>query len=282
MRQKTIKSPITLEGVGLHTGAGVKVVLAPAPENTGRMFIRTDLADRPQIPASDRFLGMGDLYRRTTLQLSQEIKLHTVEHLMAALAALGVDNVIMEISGDELPFFDGSSLPFVEALEGAGLVEQEADVKCVELQKPVLYSDGPVEVLALPARELRLTFFVDYDDKVIGRQSLSFRMDAETFRREIAPARTYVFMKDVESLRQAGLIKGGSLDSAVVIAEDRIVNDELRFPDEIVRHKLLDLLGDLALLGAPLHAHVMAVRSGHQSHAAFLKLLRKEVGPHVV
>jgi len=281
LRQKTIRSPITLEGVGLHSGADVKLVLAPAPENTGRVFIRTDLPDRPQIPASDRFLGMGDLYRRTTLQLSEEIKLHTIEHLMSSLAALGVDNVIMETSGPELPFLDGSALPFVEALEEAGVVEQDTEAQCADLQNPVLFSEGMVEILALPARELRLTFFADYGDKVIGQQALSFRIDAETFRREIAPARTYVFMKDVEPLRRAGLIKGGSLDSAIVIAEDRIINESLRFPDEIVRHKLLDLLGDIALLGAPLHAHIMAVRSGHQSHAAFLKLLRKEVGPHV-
>jgi UDP-3-O-[3-hydroxymyristoyl] N-acetylglucosamine deacetylase/3-hydroxyacyl-[acyl-carrier-protein] dehydratase len=275
--QRTIARDVSLEGVGLHTGQHGRITFRPAPAGAGVCFVRCDLAGAPQVrvrPENAHFdPGAG---RRTILQ-ENGVQIHTMEHVLAAVAGLGLDNLVIEQSSMETPEpADGSAAPFARALAEAGLVDQDRPKRHIKVTKPVTWEENGVFLSAVPYRGFRVTFTIEYDHALIGRQSITLDIDDQTFLREIAPARTFVLERDLEALRAAGWIRGGRLESAVVVGRDRILNPEpLRYPDEFVRHKVLDLLGDLSLLGGPLLGHVTAVRSGHQSHVAFVRRLKQ-------
>ena len=273
-KQRTIVRPVSVSGRGLHSGNESTATFKPAPVNTGVIFYRTDLPERPAIPADIEHVV--DTSRGTTIGLNG-IKVLTVEHVLAAIVGLGIDNVAVELNANELPVGDGSAKPFVDVLLDAGLAVQDAERKSVAITEPVTYRDKDITVTMLPADELRLSFTIDYPNKMIGTQYLSVVITQSTFVSEIAPARTFCSLHEVEYLQAQGLIKGGSLDNAIVIGDDDILNNELRFDDEFVRHKILDLLGDMFLLGKFLKAHIIAIKSGHAAHVELARRVRERL-----
>jgi len=275
--QRTIGGSVSFQGVGLHTGQRGTVTFRPGETNSGVRFVRADLDGRPEVlvrPENAHFDPQAG--RRTILQQG-DVQIHTMEHILAAVAGLGIDNLVIETTTMETPEpDDGSAAPIASLLLGAGLVDQDRPKRHIKVTKPVAWSENGVELEAVPYQGFRITFTIEYDNRLVGRQTLSLDITPENFVREVAPARTFVLERDVEALRGAGWIRGGRLENAVVVGEDRILNPgPLRFPDEFVRHKVLDLLGDLFLLGGPLLGHVTAKRSGHQSHVAFVKRLKE-------
>jgi UDP-3-O-[3-hydroxymyristoyl] N-acetylglucosamine deacetylase/3-hydroxyacyl-[acyl-carrier-protein] dehydratase len=278
--QRTIARPAEARGVGLHTGAETVVRFLPAEPNSGVRFIRTDLEGRPSVPARIDYVRehperAGDP-RRTTLD-NGRAQVETVEHLLAAVAGLGIDNLDIEISAPEPCEPDGSSKPFIEILTQAGIVDQPDLRHYYEVKQPISLQHNGTQRILLPHEGLKITFTIDYPNRLVGTQYVSFEMDSDVFRHEIAPARTFAMFEDVEPLRTAGLIKGGSLANAVVVTEREIKSQEpLRFENEFVRHKVLDLIGDLSLLGMPLKGHVICVRGGHAINVAFVKKIMEE------
>jgi UDP-3-O-[3-hydroxymyristoyl] N-acetylglucosamine deacetylase / 3-hydroxyacyl-[acyl-carrier-protein] dehydratase len=275
--QRTIKKAVAIEGVGLHTGEKGVMRFLPAPVGHGVRFVRTDLAGRPEVrvrPENAHF--DPDAGRRTILQ-QDGVQVHTMEHVLAAVAGLGVDNLIIETSTMEVPEgHDGSAGPIAGAMLEAGLQDQDKPTRHIKVSKPVRWAENGVELSAVPYSGFRISFRIEYDHPLIGVQERTVDITPESFMKEIAPARTFVLERDVESLRKSGWIKGGRLESAIVVGKDAVLNDEkLRYPDEFVRHKILDLLGDLFILGGPLLGHVSAKRSGHQGHVAFVKRLKE-------
>ena len=271
--QKTIKKAASFSGVGLHTGDETTIVFKPAPPDTGAVFIRTDLPERPHIKAD--VAHVVDVSRGTTIGLDG-VRVLTIEHVLAAFAGLGIDNIYAEVNASEAPVGDGSASPFVEVLSEAEIVEQDRVRKEVRITHPIAYERDGVSLMALPADRLKLSYTIEYGHPALDSQYASFAIDPSAFVREIAPARTFCFLHDVEQLKALGLIKGGSIENAIVIGDEGILNDGLRFNDEFARHKILDLLGDLVLLGDPLIAHVVAIKAGHASHVEFIKKLRSE------
>mgnify|MGYP003340323680 FL=1 len=275
--QRTVKGTAMIEGVGLHTGEKGVMRFMPAPVDHGVRFVRTDLPNRPEVrvrPENAHFdPGAG---RRTILQ-QDGVQIHTMEHVLAAVAGLGIDNLIIETSTMEVPEgHDGSAAPIAAALLEAGLLDQDKPTRHIKVSKPVRMSHGDVELTAVPDAKFRITFTIEYDHPLIGVQERSIEITPDNFLKEIAPARTFVLERDLELLRQSGWIKGGRIESAIVVGKDDVLNDEkLRWPDEFVRHKILDLLGDLFILGGPLLGHVTAKRSGHMGHVAFVKRLKE-------
>jgi len=299
--QQTIKQEVSYSGVGLHTGNKTKITFKPAPPNTGILFKRIDVAESPSIPADVDHVV--DISRGTTIGIG-DIKIHTVEHVLAAISGLEIDNIICEVHGNEPPVGDGSALPFVEILLKAGYVEQDSPRDYLIIDRTIAYSDPQkgVDIVVFPSDEFRITFMVDYKNPALGTQYTSMYSLHEEFATEYAAARTFSFLSEIEAMWKAGLIKGGKVDNAVVIIDRDMTDDELqnlrklfgidekvtlsrngilngkklRYPNEPVRHKALDLIGDLALLGVPLKAHIMAARSGHGANAELVKLIRKE------
>jgi UDP-3-O-[3-hydroxymyristoyl] N-acetylglucosamine deacetylase len=261
--RQTLARDTALEGVGLHSGRPVRMRLVPAAAETGIVFVRTDLG-RARIPATLEHVGPS--FYATVLE-AEGARVGTIEHLMAALCALRIDDLEVEVDGPELPIMDGSSRPFVEAIERAGPVELPTPRLYMNLTRPVIVTHEDKRVAAYPAREFRVTYAIDFEHPMLRYQELSVGLWSEgAFAQKLAPARTFTFEGEVEALRKRGLALGGSLDNALVLAENRVLNPALRFKDEFVRHKILDLTGDLALLGRPLRAHVVAYRAGHDLH----------------
>ncbi|HWN82381.1 MAG TPA: bifunctional UDP-3-O-[3-hydroxymyristoyl] N-acetylglucosamine deacetylase/3-hydroxyacyl-ACP dehydratase [Candidatus Udaeobacter sp.] len=275
--QRTIDRRVAFRGIGLHSGRPCTATFAPEVENAGISFVRTDLKEQSRIAVGPEAARYDPARGRRTILSNGKAEVHTVEHILASIHGLGIDNVRVELDSEEAPEpVDGSALPIVKVLKSAGLREQSALRRYLKLAEPVTLEDGPVQLLALPHDGLRITFTIDYPDQVVGTQSASFELDPDTFEREIAPARTFVMMRDVQALQAAGLIKGGSLSNAVVVEDEKVLSEEpLRFPNEFVRHKILDLLGDLCLVGGPIRAHVVAFRSGHQSHVKFVRKIQQ-------
>ncbi len=277
--QRTIGKPVAFEGTGLHTGDRATLRFLAAPPDSGVRFRRADLPGRPEVrvrPENARFdPGAG---RRTILE-QDGVQVHTMEHVLAAIAGLSLDNLVIEVDALEVPEpADGSAEPIARLLCEAGAVEQDRTCRHIKVTRPVHYQEDGVALSVVPYGGFKITFTIEYDHPLVGRQTLSMDLDDQTFLKEIAPARTFVLERDIEALRRAGWIKGGRIENAVVIGKDKILNSEpLRYPDEFVRHKILDLLGDLFLLGAPLLGHVTAVRSGHQSHVAFVKQIQDQL-----
>ncbi|MEM7249242.1 MAG: UDP-3-O-acyl-N-acetylglucosamine deacetylase [Acidobacteriota bacterium] len=269
-RQHSLSKPATCRGIGLHGGRPVTVQLLPAPSDTGLVFTRTDIGRRVDIPATiDR---VSEVDHATSLS-GDGTQVGTVEHLLSALAGLGVDNCRIEVDGPELPILDGSSAPWVYLLHEAGLQPQRAPRRVRRITRSFTHELDHASLSVHPAHRLRLTCVIDFDHPAIGRQEASVTVEPRSFAETIAPARTFGFLHEVESLRRAGLVKGGSYSNAIVLDEHGVLNGQLRFPDEFVRHKLLDLLGDLALTGPPLQGHVVARCAGHRSHASFGRAL---------
>lgn len=259
----TLAQAAVCAGIGLHTGARVRMVLKPAAAGTGIVFERTDgdHADR-QIPARYDLVRSTDL--GTTIVNEAGASVSTVEHVMAAFAGLGVDDVIVELHGPEVPAMDGSSLPFIELIEHAGLKTQPVPRRAIRVLKPVEVSLGGRTAVFLPSVQPAIDVSIDFDNAVIGRQQYRFEVSPAGFRSDIAAARTFGFRREYETLLKAGLARGGSMENAIVLDEDGVANPEgLRFADEFVRHKVLDALGDLYLAGAPILGLYQASRPGH-------------------
>lgn len=273
-RQKTIAKEASFSGIGLHTGNLTTITFKPAPPNSGITFYRIDLPNRPAVKAD--IDHVVDVSRGTTIGLNG-VKVHTVEHVLATVAGLGIDNLNIEVDANETPVGDGSAVPFMMTLKRAGIVEQDEERQFIDIAQPVYYKNDDVTLSVLPSDDLRITMTIAYNHVAVGTQYASFRITPETFERDIAPARTFCFLRDVKMLQDQGLIRGGSLENAVVIGDEAILNDRLRFPDEFVRHKILDLLGDMYLLGRPVRGHVIGVKSGHAMHVMFSKQIKRSL-----
>lgn len=272
-RQKTTVAPAIIAGVGVHTGDRVRLAVRPAPAGTGIVFIRTDVTDRDnRLPVSGE--AVVDARLNTMIENAAGVRLSTIEHLMAAFAALGVSNAVVEVDGPELPILDGSALPFVQLLDRAGFRRQEAPVRYIEILEPIRVEEGDKSAVLLPCDRYEMRFEIDFPTAVIGNQVVDFVVDEETFRSEIMAARTFGFAHEVEALRQAGLARGGSLENAVVIDGDEILNPGgLRMEREFVRHKALDAIGDLYVLGAPLLGRYEGVKAGHALNNKLVRAL---------
>jgi UDP-3-O-[3-hydroxymyristoyl] N-acetylglucosamine deacetylase len=273
LRQRTLKSSVTASGVGLHTGKKVRITLRPAPVGSGIVFRRIDLKEVVDLPALAQMVGET---RLSSCLVKDEARIYTVEHLMSALGGLGVDNAFIDIDAEEVPIMDGSAAPFVLLIQQAGLVEQPAPKQFARVRRTVEVKDGDKWARFDPYEGYRLSFSIDFKHPVIDRSTQSVTIDfAQTsYLKEISRARTFGFMQDVENLRENGLALGGGLDNAVVLDEYRVLNAEgLRFADEFIRHKLLDAVGDLYLLGRPLLGAFSAHKSGHALNNRLLRAL---------
>lgn len=297
--QRTIAKDVSISGVGLHTGTSCTMTFKPAPDNYGIKFIRTDIGGRPEIPANVDFVV--DISRGTTLGLG-EAKVYTVEHVLSAVYGLQIDNMIIELDGIEPPIGDGSAMPYVEKLMEAGFVTQETPKDYLVIDQTIEYHDekNKIDIVALPLDSYRISIMVDYENPALGSQHTGLFDLEKEYVTEFAPSRTFCFLSEVEMLADQGLIKGGNIDNAVVIV-DHEINDEglsrlkeklnldhdltvingyldnnkLRFRNEPVRHKLLDMVGDLALVGVPIKAQILAARPGHKANVEFAKKIRQ-------
>jgi len=298
-KQRTLNKSFTISGIGLHTGKTVEVTVEPAPENHGYKFQRTDVEGQPIIPADASLVV--DTQRGTTLE-KNGVKVCTTEHLLAALYGMHIDNALIKLNGIEIPIVDGSALPFVKEIEKSGIKEQTAEREYFEFKSNEAYEDleKGIEILAIPYDEFRVTVMVDYDSHVLGTQHASMYHTGE-FKKEIAPCRTFVFLRELEYLAKAGLIKGGDIDNAIVLVEREDVSQEeidklakilgkehldikiqgntlnnckLKFINEPARHKLLDVIGDLALVGKPIKGHILTARPGHSGNISFAKIIK--------
>jgi UDP-3-O-[3-hydroxymyristoyl] N-acetylglucosamine deacetylase/3-hydroxyacyl-[acyl-carrier-protein] dehydratase len=270
MKQRTLAREVSISGNALHTGENVTLTLRPAAAGSGIVFRRLDLSGTPELrPRVDL---ITDLVRATTIQ-SGHAKIHTVEHVLSALAGCGIDNAVVEMNASEPPILDGSARPFVNLILQGEPVEQEADREYFELDAPVSVTRGNSSLIALPCDQFKVSC-TSADDRGIHTQHLSLTVDPDVYMTQVAAARTFTIYEDIEALLKLGKIKGGSLDCAVVIRGDKVISKEpLRFADEFVRHKILDIIGDLSLLGLPLKAHIVATRPGHAINADLTKAL---------
>lgn len=262
--QRTLRRSITCAGIGLHSGHRVTLTLRPAPADYGIRFRRADLGGL-EIPA--RVEHVASLNYATGLSFAGA-SVETVEHLLAALVSQGVDNVAIELNTPEVPIMDGSAAPFVYLLQEAGIKKLGASRRFLKVLRPVSLARGDKHIAIYPADDFRISYTISFDHPLLRHQSRSVVVTPDTFAEDLAPARTFGFLKDLEMLRQQGLTLGGSLDNAVVLGETGVLNNTLRFEDEFVRHKILDAIGDLALVGAPIIGHVVAHRAGHALHTA--------------
>lgn len=298
--KQTISNEISYTGVGLHHGEVATITFKPAEVNEGIVFVRTDLPDQPEIPAD--IDNVMDISRGSTLGLSKKVFVSTVEHVLAAIKGLRIDNIRCEVNGPEVPVADGSASVFLKLLKEAGVTEQDEEREYFELTEPISFSapEDNVDIVIVPSNELKITFMVDYQHKNLGTQ-YTWLPSLDVFEDDFAPARTFCFLHEILALREAGLIKGGSLDNALVVAdkekdakelaklkkifdykEDIIISEsgllnttELRFYNEFVRHKVVDLIGDISLLGMPIKGHILAARSGHKTNVELVKKLKQ-------
>ncbi len=273
IRQRTLRNTIRATGVGLHTGEKVYLTLKPAPADTGIVFRRTDL--NPVVEIAARAENVGDTTLSTTL-VKDDVRVSTVEHLLSAMAGLGIDNAYVEISAPEVPIMDGSAGPFVFLIQSAGIEEQDAPKKFIRIKRPVTVEDGDKVASFLPFDGFKVTFTIDFDHPVFRDRTRKAELDfsSTSFVKEVSRARTFGFMHEIEYLRSQGLAQGGSVDNAIVVDEYRILNEDgLRYDDEFVKHKVLDAIGDLYLLGNSLIGEFQAHKSGHALNNASLRAL---------
>ncbi len=275
-KQRTLSRVVEAKGIGVFTGETVTIRLMPSAAHQGIVFRRMDLPGSPQLPAHlDYVQGTP----RCTMIGDRGVYVYTVEHLLAALKAYDINQAVIEISGSEVPIFDGSSVRFVQMIQEAGVVELEATSPVYSISTPVFWSEGNIQLMALPAEEYRISYTLHYPQSpLIGTQFYSVTVDAKSFDQDIAPCRTFSVYEEIAPLIERGLIRGGSLESAVVIRNNQVANPEgLRFADEMVRHKILDLIGDLSLIPDHFKGHVIAIRSGHHSNNAFARVLYNHI-----
>lgn len=270
--QRTLRRSTSCAGIGLHSGNKVTLSLKPAPADSGIRFRRSDLGGL-EVPATVQHVG-GINY--ATGLMRDAVKVDTVEHLLAALVSLGIDNVIVELNSPEVPIMDGSSAPFIYLIQEAGIKKQSQPRRYLKVLRPISLSRGDKRIALYPSEHFKVTYSISYDHPLLRHQARTMRISAETFVEEIAAARTFTFLKEVEMLRQQGLALGGSLENAIVIGETGVLNNGLRFDDEFVRHKILDAIGDMALVGHPVIGHLVAHRGGHGLHTEFAARVLEE------
>jgi len=267
IEKSTIQKKIHLSGVGIHSGKNVDLLLRPSSSG-GIIFRRTDL-DNLELALDPKKIET----KSSTYLVSEECKIQTLEHLLAVLYMSGIDSLIIEINGDEIPIMDGSASPFVQAILDAGIMSLPNGKKSIKIIKPFSLDEKDAAFSFSPDSGFKITYSIEYDHPAIQRQELSLSLNLENFMKEIAPARTFGFLKDVPALKAQGLAAGGSLDNAVVLNEKSVINGPLRYPDEFVRHKILDLIGDLSLMGSPLIGHFIAQKAGHSLHLKAIHFL---------
>ena len=263
--QRTLKRPTSCAGIGLHSGRKVTLSLKPAAAGSGIRFRRSDLGGL-EVPAAVNHLGPINY---ATGLMRDAVRVDTVEHLLAALVSLSIDNVIVELNSPEVPIMDGSAAPFVYLIQEAGVRPLEAPRRFLKVRRPISLTRGDKRIALYPSDHFKVTYSIAFDHPLLRHQSRTIRLTSDSFIDEIAPARTFTFLKEVEMLRQQGLALGGSLENAVVIGDTGVLNNALRFDDEFVRHKILDVIGDMALVGYPIIGHLVAHRGGHALHTAF-------------
>jgi len=263
--QRTLRRAISCAGIGLHSGRKVTLSLKPASANSGIRFRRSDLGG-VEVPAQVHHVG-GINY--ATGLTRDAVRVDTVEHLLAALVSLGVDNAIVELNSPEVPIMDGSAAPFVYLIQEAGVKRLDAPRSYLKVHRPMSLTRGDKRIAIYPSDHFKVTYSIAFDHPLLRHQSRTIRLTPDAFVDEIAPARTFTFLKEVEMLRQQGLALGGSLENAIVVGDTGVLNNALRFDDEFVRHKILDVIGDLALIGYPIIGHLVAHRGGHALHTAF-------------
>jgi len=267
--QQTLQCAVTVSGVALHSGVDVEVTLHPAPRDHGIRFRRIDLADAPEIAVGPQTLEAG---QRCTALRNPSAGVRTVEHLLAVTYALGIDNLLIDISAEEMPILDGSAAPWLAAVDSAGIAACDGEARVIDVVEPVLVSVGETHLLALPSPQLRVSAASVTAHPVAGSQAADIIVTPERFRSTLATARTFCYLEEVEALRAAGLARGGSLENAIVVMPDGY-SSPLRMPNELAAHKALDLLGDLATLGLRLRAHVVAVKPGHAANQQLVKAI---------
>lgn len=273
IQRKTLSTPVAIEGIGLHSGLYTKLELGPAEAGTGLMFVRTDLGDLriPALQASTTSLDYATTVGR------DDVSIGTVEHVLSAIHAAGLTDLEIRIDGPEVPIIDGSALPFVHLIEAGGVRGLPATVGVLRIRRSIEIVEGAKRIRIDPADHLSIDYRIDFDHPTIGRQAIAVDFDYQSFASEIAPARTYGFLRDVEKLRAAGLARGGTVENCIVLDHDGVMNGPLRFGNEFVRHKVLDLIGDLALLGHPLVGAIRAERAGHALHSRLVaEILQSE------
>jgi UDP-3-O-[3-hydroxymyristoyl] N-acetylglucosamine deacetylase len=274
LKQKTLKKEVVFHGKSLFTGVDVVVRLLPAPPGTGIVFRRVDLPEAPSIAAQTE--QVCDAIRCTKV-INGDHSVQTIEHFMAAVRASEIDNLMVDIAGPEMPIFDGSSLPFIQMIDQAGVVEQDSPKEIYVLDQPLSWTQGDMHFVALPSDEYRISYTLHYPQSpYLKSQYYSCVVRPETFRDEIAPCRTFTLYQEVAPLIEKGILKHADLQCGVVIDGEKVLNPEgVRFPDEMVRHKILDMIGDFALLGCTFHAHLIAIKTGHAANHTVAKELRK-------
>ena len=272
--QRTLRRSISCVGIGLHSGKRVTLSIRPASAGAGIRFRRADLGGL-EVPATVQHVG-GINY--ATGLTRDAVHIDTVEHLLSALVSLGIDNVLVELNSPEVPIMDGSAAPFVYLIHEAGVKTQSAPRKYLKVLRPITMTRGDKRIALYPSDHFKVTYSIAYDHPLLRHQSRTIRLSEDAFVDEIAPARTFTFLKEVEILRQQGLALGGSLENAIVVGDTGILNNALRFDDEFVRHKILDVIGDMALVGHPVIGHLVAHRGGHALHTAFAAQVLEESG----
>lgn len=271
-KQKTIARQVCLEGIGIHTGNKVKITLKPAQADSGVTFIRTDIAGLPRIKANVESLLLTSKFSRRSSIGNSQAEVQTVEHLMAALSCLGIDNLDVEIDNNELPGLDGSANSFVEVLEKAGINQQEKEKHTYTVTEPISIQEGTSSITVLPSSEFKISYTLDYDHPMLAAQFLELPVNAESFKTSIAPARTFCLESEASQLLDQGLGMGANYENTLVVGKTGVIKNKLRFKDEFVRHKILDLIGDLYLAGCSLRGHIVALKSGHSLN---LKIAQK-------
>ena len=269
--QKTLRKDIECAGIGLHSGVRVAMRMRPAPPNSGIVFRRLDKGGA-EIPARQEYLQRSNL--ATTLS-KNDVSIGTVEHILSAAGGLGIDNLIVEVEGAEVPILDGSAAPFIYLMHEAGVRVQQAPRQFIKILEPLRIEEDDKFVAIYPSDRFKISYTIDFEHPLIGVQRQTFVVTPRCFTEQIAPARTFGFLREVEALRRAGFALGGSMENAIIVGNNSILNNQLRFEDEFVRHKILDAIGDLMLAGAPILGHVVAYRAGHALHAGLVEEIER-------
>lgn len=278
MKRKTIKNQVEINGIGLHKGKQIKMVLKPVSKKTGIVFERVDVRDKNNV-IKVNYKNLFDLERGTNIQNEDGVKLHTIEHFMSALSVCGITDIFVEIEGNEMPILDGSSIKFVEKIKSAGILELEEEIEPLIITEPVIFSDekNGKYVLALPYDGFKISYTIDFNHTFLKSEYFEFEVNLENYEKEIASCRTFAFDYEIDFLKKNNLALGGSLDNAIVIGKDGPLNPEgLRFENEFVRHKILDIIGDLYVLGTPIKAHIIAIKAGHFVNAKLTEMIAKK------
>jgi UDP-3-O-[3-hydroxymyristoyl] N-acetylglucosamine deacetylase/3-hydroxyacyl-[acyl-carrier-protein] dehydratase len=275
--QKTIKNEISIKGVGLHTGNPVSLTFKPLPPGMGVIFQRMDLPNRPMIKADVNSLASVKRNPRRTTIAFNGAEVQTIEHLMAAFSGLGIDNILVETDNNEIPGLDGSTLDFIDVLKKAGFVEQGVERRTFKVTGALWVQDEDSSIVVLPSPDFKVSYTLNYDLPAVGSQFMDIKIDAETFEKEIAPSRTFCLQEEADALIKSGLGKGANYENTLVISKDGVVKNTLRFENEFIRHKILDLIGDFYLLGMPIKGHVIAVKSGHTLNMKLVKKIKDQM-----